>query len=213
MEKILSFEGVNFEYELRSFGLFRRNRIKECSSAFGRALSGELSPGELIHLRGNNGVGKTTLLKLLSGILLPSNGVIKSKAFTVGLFEESVFHPELDLAVNFRLFAGLHGLDSGLYFEKFRGALPELLTGPEATYGELSQGARARYRLICAAILGPQILLLDEQTSSLDQRSRSWVAHYFQTFVAAGGAIIFTDHDARPGERAWELTASGLEFS
>jgi ABC-2 type transport system ATP-binding protein len=215
MTTILEFQDLNFFYRIRKSGLLvRRNKIENFPT-FRSPLTGRISAGELIHLQGNNGIGKTTLLKLISGILIPSAGKVSNLARTICLLEDSVFHPELGLLENFSLFAGLHGINPQLPIRDFEANLKQHGNyGRQITsLGELSQGERCRFGLLCAISLNPQLLLLDEQTSHLDQHGRDWVWEFSKKFVASGGSILFTDHQIQGIGKRWNLTDSGLELA
>ncbi len=146
--------------------------------------------GEIFGLLGANGAGKTTAIKMLTGIQLPTSGegqvaganmstaaqLIKQR---IGYMSQA-FSLYLDLSVseNINLFAGVYGLDPKTRRE--RGAwIIELagLQGHEKELaGSLPMGLRQRLALGCALVHKPQILFLDEPTSGVDPlgRRRFW---------------------------------------
>ncbi|ASJ76566.1 ATP-binding cassette domain-containing protein [Granulosicoccus antarcticus] len=146
--------------------------------------------GEIFGLLGANGAGKTTAIKMLTGIQLPSSGegtvAGASMATAAQLIKQRIgymsqaFSLYLDLSVseNINLFAGVYGLDPKTRRE--RGAwIIELagLQGHEKELaGSLPMGLRQRLALGCALVHKPQILFLDEPTSGVDPlgRRRFW---------------------------------------
>lgn len=164
----------------KAFGSFRA--VDEISFSVPR--------GEIFGLLGANGAGKTTAIKMLTGILKPSAGdgtvagadmhragrLIKQR---VGYMSQA-FSLYLDLSVteNIRLFAGIYGLDPDTRRERIAWILD--LAGLEKhgneRAGSLPMGLRQRLALGCALVHSPQILFLDEPTSGVDPlgRRRFW---------------------------------------
>lgn len=146
--------------------------------------------GEIFGLLGANGAGKTTAIKMLTGIQLPTSGegqvaganmstaakLIKQR---IGYMSQA-FSLYLDLSVseNINLFAGVYGLDPKMRRE--RGAWIIELAGLQGyekeLAGSLPMGLRQRLALGCALVHKPQILFLDEPTSGVDPlgRRRFW---------------------------------------
>ena len=146
--------------------------------------------GEIFGLLGANGAGKTTAIKMLTGIQLPTSGegqvaganmstaakLIKQR---IGYMSQA-FSLYLDLSVseNINLFAGVYGLDPKTRRE--RGAWIIELAGLQGyekeLAGSLPMGLRQRLALGCALVHKPQILFLDEPTSGVDPlgRRRFW---------------------------------------
>ncbi len=146
--------------------------------------------GEIFGLLGANGAGKTTAIKMLTGIQLPTSGegqvaganmssaaqLIKQR---IGYMSQA-FSLYLDLSVseNINLFAGVYGLDPKTRRERAAWII-ELagLQGHEKQLaGSLPMGLRQRLALGCALVHKPQILFLDEPTSGVDPlgRRRFW---------------------------------------
>ena len=158
-----------------------------------RAVDGvtfQLKEGEIFGLLGSNGAGKTTVIKMLTGLLRPSRGeawvagVNMSQA--AGIIKERIgymsqaFSLYLDLTVveNIRLFAGVYGLEARQTAKRLRWLLNMAgLTGYEAQLaGRLPMGVRQRLALGCALVHQPRVLFLDEPTSGVDPigRRRFW---------------------------------------
>ncbi|RMD71015.1 MAG: ABC transporter ATP-binding protein [Gammaproteobacteria bacterium] len=169
-------------------------------------VSFRIRQGEIFGLLGANGAGKTTVIKMLTGILPPTEGegrvagVDMRRAGTaikarIGYMSQA-FSLYLDLTVmeNLRLFAGIYGVSSGTRIQEVLAMLQ--LRGQEGSLsGRLPLGLRQRLALGCAILHRPQVLFLDEPTSGVDPigRRRFWdiLLHLAR---AEGVAILITTH-------------------
>lgn len=165
--------------------------------------------GELFGLLGANGAGKTTVIKMLTGILPPSDGrgqvagadmraASRDIKRRIG-YVSQLFSLYLDLSArqNLELFAGIYGLNSQTARERVAWAV-EMggLGGHEndAT-GSLPAGLRQRLALGCALLHRPQVLFLDEPTAGVDPAGRRqfWDI-LFRLAREDGVAILVTTH-------------------
>ena len=165
--------------------------------------------GELLGLLGANGAGKTTVIKMLTGILPPSGGrghvagadmraASRDIKQRIG-YVSQLFSLYLDLSArqNLELFAGIYGLDSRAARERVSWAIAiGGLSGHEndAT-GSLPTGLRQRLALGCALLHRPQVLFLDEPTAGVDPAGRRqfWDI-LFRLAREDGVAILVTTH-------------------
>lgn len=183
----------------KDFGVFR---------AVDRA-SFRIAPGEIFGLLGANGSGKTTVIKMLTGLLRPSSGggrVAGADALAGGPavrqsigYVSQTFSLYLDLSVmeNIRLFAGIYGL-SGADSRRRSEWVLEMsgLAGREADPPtSLPMGLRQRLALGCALVHQPRVLFLDEPTSGVDPlgRRQFWDI-LFRLAREDGVAILITTH-------------------
>ena len=147
--------------------------------------------GEIFGLLGANGAGKTTAIKMLTGILPPSEGegqvagadmsdaaqTIKER---IGYMSQA-FSLYLDLTVmeNIRLFASIYGVDRKILKQRIAWVIQiAVLAGvTEQLAGSLPMGIRQRLALGCALIHQPGVLFLDEPTSGVDPvgRRHFWI--------------------------------------
>ncbi|MEJ8567200.1 ATP-binding cassette domain-containing protein [Elongatibacter sediminis] len=146
--------------------------------------------GEIFGLLGANGAGKTTAIKMLTGILKPTAGegrvagadmhrasrLIKER---VGYMSQAFsLYLDLTVAENILLFAGIYGLSPSARRERMAWIIDVAgLEGHEDDrVGGLPMGVRQRLALGCALVHRPQILFLDEPTSGVDPlgRRRFW---------------------------------------
>ena len=165
--------------------------------------------GEIFGLLGANGAGKTTVIKMLTGILPPSGGegqVAGADMRTAGQaikerigYMSQAFSLYLDLTVveNIRLYAGIYGLNRKESAERLLWVIDmAALAGHEKDLaGSLPMGLRQRLALGCALVHRPRILFLDEPTSGVDPvgRRRFWQI-LFRLSRQDGVAILVTTH-------------------
>ena len=184
---------------VRDFGPFRAvDRV-----------SFQVRAGEIFGLLGANGAGKTTVIKMLNGIMPPSGGegwVAGADMKTAGEtikgrigYMSQAFSLYLDLTVNenIRLFAGIYGLDREATNERLSWIVSMAgLKGYESSLtGRLPMGVRQRLALGCALVHRPPVLFLDEPTSGVDPLGRR---HFWDILshlaMEEGVAILITTH-------------------
>jgi ABC-2 type transport system ATP-binding protein len=179
-----------------------------------RDVSQEVAAGRLIRLEGPNGSGKSTLLKVMAGVSTPSAGTVTGRPHT-GYVPER-FPPALGFGGREYLqhLARIHGLAG----TEAAAAVDEWLERLGATeYAQaplrtLSKGMCQKVAIAQALLSRPGLLVLDEAWTGLDQAARRALDTAVAERLAAGGTVLFVDHDAarlagRVDER-WRL-ASG----
>lgn len=161
----------------------------------GRAiLSGinfDLAAGTCLVLRGPNGVGKTTLLKTIAGLLPPHQGSLQVDFDQVAYAGHlDAVKAQLTVAENLRFWAGVYGTGD------IRSVLKKLdLTAlADRPAHALSAGQKRRLGLARLLVSNRRIWLLDEPTASLDSQSTSLVARVISDHCAAGGTAILSTH-------------------
>ena len=184
---------------IRDFGTFRAvDRV-----------SFHVKPGEIFGLLGANGAGKTTVIKMLNGILPPTGGEgwvagadmkraggsIKER---IGYMSQA-FSLYLDLTVeeNIRLFSGIYGLDRRATSKRLAWIVSMAgLKGYESSLtGRLPMGVRQRLALGCALVHQPRVLFLDEPTSGVDPIGRRHFWDLLSRLAREEGvAILVTTH-------------------
>jgi ABC-2 type transport system ATP-binding protein len=157
-----------------------------------RAVDGvsfSVRPGEVVGLLGPNGAGKTTTLRVLAGVLPATAGVVRLAGTDVAedslsgrrvlgyLPETNPLYESLGVWECLELVAGLRGLPSAGLRRRIALAAERcgLLSVLSKDVGELSKGYRQRLGLALAIVHDPDILILDEPTSSLDPNQRQEV--------------------------------------
>ena len=161
-------------------------------------VSFDVRHGEAVGIIGRNGAGKSTMLKLLSRITLPTEGRIELHGRTTSLLEVGTgFHPELTGRENIFLNGTLLGLSRWDIYDRyeeivdFSGIRPFIDT-PVKRY---SSGMFVRLAFSVAAHLDPEILIIDEvlAVGDMDFRQRS-MEKMHQTAVE-GRTVVFVSHD------------------
>jgi Cu-processing system ATP-binding protein len=164
-----------------------------------------LRPGECVGLVGHNGAGKTTIIKLMLGLLRPSSGrvlVLDQDPTTpagararqaLGYLPENVaLYPALTGSEILRFYARLKGADpAGNKPLLDRVGLAEAAGRRVGTY---SKGMRQRLGLAQALLGRPQALLLDEPTSGLDPALRQSFYALLREVRQAGAAVLLSSH-------------------
>lgn len=171
-------------------------------------LSLHIGSGECFGLIGANGAGKTTALKILSTLMVPTSGTATIAGHdvvrdylqvrkTIGYMPESppIFN-EFKVGEFLLYTAAMHGLQG-----KDRAgrvdtviALTDLGGKRDAWCSALSQGMRQRLFLARALVHDPPVLLLDEPTSGLDPAARVEFRHIMRELIAAGKTIVVSSH-------------------
>lgn len=157
-----------------------------------RGLSCILAPGEALWLRGPNGVGKSSLLRLIAGLLPPAAGVM-SRAASLALVDERLaLDPELPLARALAFWAPLDGADPAAVASAMDAmALAPLADVPVAM---LSTGQRKRAMLARTIASGAQLWLLDEPGNGLDDASLALLRAAIAQHRAQGGGVLLASH-------------------
>ncbi len=168
-----------------------------------------IGPNDAIYLKGDNGVGKTTLLKILSGLIQPSSGRIQSptQSWQQILFSRLKFKDIIYLHQTPYLFDGsvYQNVAYGIRFNKEsqkdkRAQIINALrmVGLETLADEhisvLSGGERQRVAMARAWILKPSILLMDEPSASLDKESIERLVIMAEDLLQRGASLVITSH-------------------
>jgi len=145
-------------------------------------VSFRVEKGEVLTLLGPNGAGKSTLMRILTGILLPSTGVVwidgirmdsepeQAKKRLGYLPEQTPFYPELAVEEYLRFVAAAKGVDPAIQKEKVQEVIQrcDLEEYRNRRMGTLSKGTLRRVGIAQAIVNDPSVLVLDEPTSGLD---------------------------------------------
>lgn len=164
-----------------------------------------LHAGEALHLVGPNGIGKTSLIRMLAGLLAPFHAPERATAIhwqgTVGLLDERpALDPHLPLG---KALAFWTGIDRGAAPLERLG-LAELLDVPVRF---LSTGQKKRAGLARLIGQGADHWLLDEPLNGLDQQGTALVEELIDERRAAGGVVVLASHQPvqMPGARLLDL--------
>jgi ABC-type polysaccharide/polyol phosphate transport system ATPase subunit len=161
-------------------------------------VSFSLAKGEILGIIGANACGKSTLLKIISGVLAPDAGQVTYKGKLTSMLELGYgFHPDLSGRENIRFSAEMMGADKG-FTEKhleeivaFSG-IGDDLEEPVKNY---SSGMYVRLAFSILAAMNPDILILDEVLSVGDYRFRNKAFNRIQELSKQGCSIILVTHN------------------
>ena len=177
----------------------RRSRAKFTERYALRNVDLDIHPGERVGIVGRNGSGKSTMLKLIAGILPPQSGDIEVRGEVASMLElGSGFHPDFTGRENVYLNGTIHGLTRQQVDERFDdivafSEIPDYIDMPVRTY---SSGMQLRLAFAVAAHVTPDILLLDEILAVGDERFQRKCMQRIQDFADGGGTIVFVSHEA-----------------
>ena len=194
----------------------RVRRTRDVVSAVD-GISFTIGAGECVGYIGANGAGKSTTIKMLTGILVPTSGIVRvcglepvrertSLARRIGVVfgQRSQLWWDLPLKDSFRLLAAIHRLPAQQWRDRLDECVALLKTEPflDTPVRQLSLGQRMRGEVTAALLHSPELLVLDEPTIGLDllskERLRAFLARERRE---RGTTILLTTHDLPDIER------------
>jgi ABC-2 type transport system ATP-binding protein len=185
----------------------------ELTKAFGdflavKRLSFRVPRGSIFGFVGGNGSGKSTTIRMLCGLLPPTEGTARVAGFTVPGEERKILHrigymsqklslyPSLSILENVRFAAGIYSLDADARDARWRELRERLGLGPHERrrVSELSGGIKQRTALCCAILHSPEIVFLDEPTAGVDLENRGVFWEIIDEMARGGVTVFVTSH-------------------
>lgn len=178
-------------------------------------------PGKIIGLLGDNGVGKTTFIKLICGLIDPDEGEVfvngidikkqRSKSMqNIGVLLEGSrsIYWKLTAWQNLLYFSGLKGTFGKLAHNRAQNLLQifDLWDVRNIKVEFLSFGMKQRLALACSLSHDPSIILLDEPTSGLDKQSSAIFECFIKQLAHENKLVIIASHDHEMLERISHIT-------
>ena len=203
-EPVISIHGLKKKYKLYkkpSDRLFDAFGLKKNNYSVNYALKGvdlDIYKGETVGIIGTNGSGKSTILKIITGVLNPTEGSVSVNGRISALLELGAgFNQEYNGIENVYLNGTMMGFSEKEIDEKLPAILEfadigEYVYQPVKTY---SSGMFVRLAFAVAINIEPEILIVDEALSVGDVFFQSKCYHKFEEFKQAGKTIIFVSHD------------------
>lgn len=194
------------------------------------AVSGSLFGGEITGLVGPDGAGKTTLIRLMTGLMLPDDGALEVLGFdsaknpagiqaSIGYMPQRFgLYEDLSVQENLDLYADLRGLPQGERPDVFEELLAftdlKRFTGRLA--GKLSGGMKQKLGLACALLKKPRLLLLDEPGVGVDPISRRELWKMVENLTEEGIGVLWSTaylDEAEACDKVLLLNGGKLLFS
>ncbi|MFC1416971.1 ATP-binding cassette domain-containing protein [Streptacidiphilus cavernicola] len=163
----------------------------------------DVPTGQLIRAQGGNGGGKSTLLRLVAGVRTPTRGSVRDqparRAYVPERFPAALPFTAHDYLCHLGRIHGLRGAEparrADALLDRFGAA-----AFARTPLAELSKGTCQKVAVAQALLGEPELLVLDEAWTGLDQASRAELDAAVDERLAQGGTVLFVDHD--PGRLA-----------
>lgn len=172
-----------------------------------RQLDLQVDPGEFVALLGPNGAGKTTLLRILSSLARPTLGFISIAGYSLPQ-QAAAVRRKLGVVSHLPLLYGDLSAEDNLRFFGRLYAIPNLpgrvtetleIVGLEDRRHDLvrtfSRGMQQRLAIARAVLHGPEVLLLDEPHTGLDQDACEMLDNVLRQVAGSGQTVLMTSHD------------------
>lgn len=176
---------------------YRRKKVLEQISFYADC-------GECVAVVGRNGCGKTTLMQILAGVMLPDEGGLRYfgkdplskkkyfQKFCGYVPQELPLMEELSVKDNLRLWGVRGRKEDRELIREFQ--LEELM---HTTVSKLSGGMKRRLSIACALAEWPPILLMDEPSTALDLYSKETIRSWIIKYCEMDGIVVMTTHDEK----------------
>ena len=172
------------------------------------AISFDVRRGEIFGFLGANGAGKTTAIKMMSGLLMPTEGTAVVGGFDVSTHAEDVkrsigymsqrfsLYADLTVRENIQFYGGIYGLNRSVLTDRSELLIEDLGLEDEADrlVGTLPLGLKQKLAFSTALVHDPKVVFLDEPTSGVDPLTRRQFWELINTAADRGTTILITTH-------------------
>lgn len=188
-------------------------RARDLARRFGgfiavRGISFEVARGEVFGFLGANGAGKTTAIKMLTGLLLPTSGEARVAGYDVYRETESIrrhigymsqrfsLYEDLTVRENIELYGGIYGLSDERIAKRSTELIDRLGLHDvrDTLVGSIPLGWKQKLAFSVAVIHDPAIVFLDEPTSGVDPITRRQFWEMIYTAASKGTTVFVTTH-------------------
>ena len=178
------------------------------------SLSVRVEQGQCLVLLGRNGAGKTTALRCMAGVLVPTSGTVRVDGIDsasdpaavrakVGLMPEVPgLYERMSARTYLDYFGSIYDLEPALRHRRIEELLEkfELIDAADRWLGSYSKGMRQKVALIRATLHRPRLVLADEPTSALDPDSARRAWEYLKELQDGGCALVICTHSMEEAE-------------
>ncbi|MGD0038051.1 MAG: ABC transporter ATP-binding protein [Bacteroidota bacterium] len=200
---------IIFEQVVKTFGVGNEERVVAVDH-----LSIKIEQGEIFSLVGPDGAGKTTTIRMMCGVLAPTEGKISLLGFDIRTQKDEIkkrigylsqrfsLYQDLTIDENIDFFAEIHKV------HKYKDRKEELLQFTRLTSfrdrlaGQLSGGMKQKLALACTLIHTPEIIFLDEPTTGVDPVSRRDFWKILSSLLKSGITIVVSTPYLDEAERS-----------
>jgi ABC-2 type transport system ATP-binding protein len=188
----------------------------------------EIRAGAIVGVAGENGTGKTTLLRIAAGMILPDEGTTRFQGLDIehdrAAYQQAIgllsagdrgLYARLTVRQNLDFWGGLAGLPRRQRHGRIGDVLSEfeIVEFSNRRVDRLSMGQRQRVRLAMTFLHEPTIVFLDEPRTSLDEAGVSLLNAALARLVDEGGAAVLASPEACVPGQPWVLRAGELHAS
>lgn len=193
--------GIEKEFSIKQafvnfFSFKKKKKKKEAFWAL-RDISFEVDRGEVIGLIGSNGAGKSTMLKVVSGVMKPTKGKVTVKGVISPMIELGAgFDAELTARENIYLNGAILGYSRSFLEEKFDEIVEfsELKDFLDVPVKNFSSGMTAKLAFSIATIVNPEILIVDEILSVGDIKFQEKSKSKMMEMIEGGTTVLYVSH-------------------
>ena len=165
-----------------------------------------VAAGEVFGIVGPNGAGKTTTLKMLAGLLEPTDGTATVAGLDADdpemrrnlgfLPEESPLYEEMTARSYLSFFADLYDVPRDTARERIEESLDRLeLDHRDRKIGDMSKGMTRKVAIARALVNDPDVLIFDEPASGLDPRTTNYINDFVGELAEQGKTVVFSAHN------------------
>ena len=205
MDPVIEVDGLGIEFlRNRRYRLSLREMVFKGHSTSPRGtfwalrdISFSVGPGEAVGLVGGNGQGKSTLLKLIAGVLLPDEGSVRVNGGVAPLIElTGGFIGDLTARDNIWLTGRLHGLSREQIAERFDEIVDfaEIRDSLDTPFRHFSSGMQVRLGFAVITTLEEPIVLVDEVLAVGDKRFREKCYRRMEKLLGEGRTLFLVSH-------------------
>lgn len=165
-----------------------------------------VSSGEIFGVIGPNGAGKTTTLKMLAGLVTPTDGEARIADLDCSdpemrrnlgyLPEESPLYENMTATSYLKFFADLYDVPTQEAMDRIHNNLDSLdLEHRERKIGDMSKGMKRKVAITRSLVNDPDVLIYDEPASGLDPLTTNYIIDFVQELKEEGKTVVFSAHN------------------